>query len=214
MEQGWKPGDPAFLDPAIRRDRVREGARRSTIAGTGPTRGASPICSGRSPRTWCPESSCSEPKRKRAAAEPRFIFMSPRTRAKTPRPCNAMACAPFPFSIRSACSTPARLRPTSVLRNQRRSNWWRDGARRWRVARIRSAPSMASSRRRRSSASLGGVVGLGSDQAAGNNSHNIFSEMRSTAMFAKIAAGSPLAATGMAGAAYGDDWRSAGARRR
>jgi 5-methylthioadenosine/S-adenosylhomocysteine deaminase len=40
--------------------------------------------------------------------------------------------------------------------------------------------------------SFGGVVGLGSDQAAGNNSHNIFSEMRSTAMFAKIAAGSPL----------------------
>ena len=40
--------------------------------------------------------------------------------------------------------------------------------------------------------SLGGVVGLGSDQASGNNSHNIFSEMRSTAMFAKIAAGSPL----------------------
>lgn len=41
-------------------------------------------------------------------------------------------------------------------------------------------------------ASLGGVVGLGSDQAAGNNSHNIFAEMRATAMFAKIAAGSPL----------------------
>lgn len=40
--------------------------------------------------------------------------------------------------------------------------------------------------------SLGGVVGLGSDQAAGNNSHNIFAEMRSTAMFAKIAAGNPL----------------------
>ncbi len=40
--------------------------------------------------------------------------------------------------------------------------------------------------------SLGGIVGLGSDQAAGNNSHNIFAEMRSTAMFAKIAAGSPL----------------------
>jgi 5-methylthioadenosine/S-adenosylhomocysteine deaminase len=39
---------------------------------------------------------------------------------------------------------------------------------------------------------LGGVVGLGSDQAAGNNSHNIFAEMRATAMFAKIAAGSPL----------------------
>ncbi len=32
----------------------------------------------------------------------------------------------------------------------------------------------------------GGVVGLGSDQAAGNNTHNIFAEMRSTAMFAKI----------------------------
>jgi 5-methylthioadenosine/S-adenosylhomocysteine deaminase len=31
---------------------------------------------------------------------------------------------------------------------------------------------------------LGGVVGLGSDQAAGNNSHNIFAEMRATAMFA------------------------------
>lgn len=40
--------------------------------------------------------------------------------------------------------------------------------------------------------SLGGVVGLGSDQSAGNNSHNIFAEMRATAMFAKIAAGSPL----------------------
>jgi 5-methylthioadenosine/S-adenosylhomocysteine deaminase len=37
-----------------------------------------------------------------------------------------------------------------------------------------------------------GLVALGSDQAAGNNSHNIFSEMRATAMFAKIAAGSPL----------------------
>lgn len=40
--------------------------------------------------------------------------------------------------------------------------------------------------------SLGGVVGLGSDQAAGNNSHNIFAEMRATAMFAKISAGNPL----------------------
>jgi 5-methylthioadenosine/S-adenosylhomocysteine deaminase len=39
---------------------------------------------------------------------------------------------------------------------------------------------------------LGGLVALGSDQAPGNNSHNLFSEMRATAMFAKIAAGSPL----------------------
>lgn len=38
----------------------------------------------------------------------------------------------------------------------------------------------------------GGKVALGSDQSAGNNSHNVFSEMRATAMFAKIAAGSPL----------------------
>jgi 5-methylthioadenosine/S-adenosylhomocysteine deaminase len=38
---------------------------------------------------------------------------------------------------------------------------------------------------------LGGIVGLGSDQAAGNNSHNIFAEMRSTAMFAKITAEDP-----------------------
>ncbi len=38
----------------------------------------------------------------------------------------------------------------------------------------------------------GGVAGLGSDQAPGNNSHNIFSEMRATAMYAKIAATSPL----------------------
>src|SRR3712207_5578712 len=38
----------------------------------------------------------------------------------------------------------------------------------------------------------GGVGGLGSDQSAGNNSHNVFSEKRATAMFAKIAAGSPL----------------------
>lgn len=38
----------------------------------------------------------------------------------------------------------------------------------------------------------GGVAGLGSDQAPGNNSHNVFSEMRATAMYAKIAAGSPL----------------------
>ncbi|MGH2562397.1 MAG: amidohydrolase family protein [Thermomicrobiales bacterium] len=39
----------------------------------------------------------------------------------------------------------------------------------------------------------GGVVGLGSDQSAGNNSHNIFAEMRATAMFAKIKAEDPLA---------------------
>jgi 5-methylthioadenosine/S-adenosylhomocysteine deaminase len=38
----------------------------------------------------------------------------------------------------------------------------------------------------------GGIAGLGSDQAPGNNSHNVFSEMRATAMYAKIAAGSPL----------------------
>lgn len=38
---------------------------------------------------------------------------------------------------------------------------------------------------------LGGTVGLGSDQAPGNNSHNIFAEMRATAMFAKIKAGDP-----------------------
>jgi len=38
----------------------------------------------------------------------------------------------------------------------------------------------------------GGLVGLGSDQAPGNNSHNVFSEMRATAMFAKIKAESPL----------------------
>jgi 5-methylthioadenosine/S-adenosylhomocysteine deaminase len=40
--------------------------------------------------------------------------------------------------------------------------------------------------------SLGGVVALGSDQAPGNNSHNMFSEMRATAMYAKIKAESPL----------------------
>ncbi len=38
----------------------------------------------------------------------------------------------------------------------------------------------------------GGIAGLGSDQAPGNNSHNMFSEMRATAMYAKIAATSPL----------------------
>jgi 5-methylthioadenosine/S-adenosylhomocysteine deaminase len=38
---------------------------------------------------------------------------------------------------------------------------------------------------------LGGTVALGSDQSAGNNSHNIFSEMRATAMFAKIKAENP-----------------------
>lgn len=38
---------------------------------------------------------------------------------------------------------------------------------------------------------LGGTVGLGSDQAPGNNSHNVFSEMRATAMFAKVKAGDP-----------------------
>ncbi|MFL5760765.1 MAG: amidohydrolase family protein [Thermomicrobiales bacterium] len=38
---------------------------------------------------------------------------------------------------------------------------------------------------------LGGTVALGSDQSAGNNSHNIFAEMRATAMFAKIKAGNP-----------------------
>jgi 5-methylthioadenosine/S-adenosylhomocysteine deaminase len=40
---------------------------------------------------------------------------------------------------------------------------------------------------------LGGTVALGSDQSAGNNSHNVFSEMRATAMFAKIKAEDPTA---------------------
>jgi 5-methylthioadenosine/S-adenosylhomocysteine deaminase len=40
---------------------------------------------------------------------------------------------------------------------------------------------------------LGGHVALGSDQAPGNNSHNIFSEMRATAMYPKIRAEHPLA---------------------
>ena len=39
---------------------------------------------------------------------------------------------------------------------------------------------------------LGGICGLGSDQAPGNNSHNMFSEMRATAMYAKVKAESPL----------------------
>jgi len=39
---------------------------------------------------------------------------------------------------------------------------------------------------------LGGTVALGSDQAPGNNSHNVFSEMRATAMYAKIKAQNPL----------------------
>jgi 5-methylthioadenosine/S-adenosylhomocysteine deaminase len=41
-------------------------------------------------------------------------------------------------------------------------------------------------------AEAGGNVGLGSDQSAGNNSHNVFAEMRATAMFAKLTAKSPL----------------------
>ena len=41
-------------------------------------------------------------------------------------------------------------------------------------------------------AESGGIFALGSDQSAGNNSHNMFSEMRATAMFSKIVAGSPL----------------------
>ena len=36
-------------------------------------------------------------------------------------------------------------------------------------------------------------MALGSDQAPGNNSHNIFSEMRATAMYPKIRAEHPLA---------------------
>ncbi|MGH2532484.1 MAG: amidohydrolase family protein [Thermomicrobiales bacterium] len=38
----------------------------------------------------------------------------------------------------------------------------------------------------------GGIVGLGSDQSVGNNSHNVFAEMRATAIFAKIKAEDPL----------------------
>jgi 5-methylthioadenosine/S-adenosylhomocysteine deaminase len=39
----------------------------------------------------------------------------------------------------------------------------------------------------------GGVVGFGTDQSPGNNSHNIFAEMRANAMFAKLVAQDPLA---------------------
>src|SRR5262245_28555146 len=39
--------------------------------------------------------------------------------------------------------------------------------------------------------SAGGVVGLGSDQAPGNNNHNIFNEMKLTALFNKVRAADP-----------------------
>jgi 5-methylthioadenosine/S-adenosylhomocysteine deaminase len=39
--------------------------------------------------------------------------------------------------------------------------------------------------------SAGGMVGLGSDQAPGNNNHNIFNEMKLTALFNKIRTADP-----------------------
>jgi 5-methylthioadenosine/S-adenosylhomocysteine deaminase len=41
--------------------------------------------------------------------------------------------------------------------------------------------------------SAGGLVGLGSDQAPGNNNHNIFNEMKLTALFNKIRSADPEA---------------------
>jgi len=41
--------------------------------------------------------------------------------------------------------------------------------------------------------SAGGMVGLGSDQAPGNNNHNIFNEMKLTALFNKIRSADPEA---------------------
>ena len=60
---------------------------------------------------------------------------------------------------------------------------------------------------------FGGLVALGSDQAPGNNSHNIFAEMRATAMYAKIRAESPLPHPSLAGAAHGDHRGREGAGR-
>ena len=58
----------------------------------------------------------------------------------------------------------------------------------------------------------GGVVGLGSDQAAGNNCCNVFNEMKLAALFGKMHTKDPTAMPAGFGPPHGDDRRRPGAR--
>lgn len=192
MDQGWKPGDPAFLDPAVgeaafarelavfdRWNGVDEG-RITNLLG--------PIAADMVSRELLLRSK--EEARRRGTKIHLHVAQDPRENASTMQRYGLRAI-PFLDSIgvldagtiatHLCTATPEEVElvvqrgaPMACCTN---SIGIIDGI----------VPPAARFH------ALGGVVGLGSDQAAGNNSHNIFAEMRATAMFAKIIAGSPLA---------------------
>lgn len=191
MEQGWKPGDPAFLDPAVgEAEFENELAVYDRWNGTDEgriTNVLGPIAADMVSRELLLRAK--EEARKRGTKIHLHVSQDPRENNSTMQR-YGMRAIPFLDSIgvldEGTISThlcfaepeeielvARRGAPMACCTN---SIGTIDGI----------VPPAAHF------ASLGGVVGLGSDQAAGNNSHNIFAEMRSTAMFAKIAAGSPL----------------------
>ncbi len=191
MAQGWKPGDPAFLDSAIGEiEFAKELAVYDRWNGTDEGRITNllgPIAADMVSRELLLRAK--EEARRRGTKIHLHVAQDPRENTSTMQR-YGMRAIPFLDSIgvldggtiatHLCCAEPAEVElvarrgaPMACCTN---SIGTIDGI----------VPPAALF------ASLGGVVGLGSDQAAGNNSHNIFSEMRSTAMFAKIAAGSPL----------------------
>jgi 5-methylthioadenosine/S-adenosylhomocysteine deaminase len=191
MEQGWKPGDPAFLDPALGDAEFgRELAvydRWNGIDDGRITNVLGPIAADMVSKELLLR--VKEEARRRGAKIHLHVAQDPRENTATMQR-YGMRSIPFLDSIGvldagTIATHLCTAEPEEVELVARRgapmacctnSIGTIDGI----------VPPAAQF------SSLGGVVGLGSDQAAGNNSHNIFSEMRSTAMFAKIVTGSPL----------------------
>jgi 5-methylthioadenosine/S-adenosylhomocysteine deaminase len=191
MEQGWKPGDPAFLDPAIGEvEFERELAVYDRWNGTDEGRITNllgPIAADMVSKELLLRAK--EEARRRGTKIHLHVAQDPRENNATLQR-HGLRAIPFLDSIGvldagTIATHLCTAEPDEVELVARRgapmacctnSIGTIDG--------IVPPAALFSS--------FGGVVGLGSDQAAGNNSHNIFSEMRSTAMFAKIAAGSPL----------------------
>ncbi|MEA2584988.1 MAG: 5-methylthioadenosine/S-adenosylhomocysteine deaminase [Thermomicrobiales bacterium] len=191
QEQGWRPGEPALLDPAVgerglegeialfERWHDHDGGRISVVFG--------PIAADMVSEALLLR--CQDEARKRGTLIHLHVAQDPRENNATLRRAGLRAIpyldsigllAPETIAVHLSTATPDEVRLVAEKSGRMaccsNSIGIIDGV-------VPPAGLFRDS---------GGAVALGSDQAAGNNSHNVFAEMRATAMFAKIAAGSPL----------------------
>ena len=191
IEQGWRPGEPAILDPMVGERSLAEELAlfdRWNGADDGRVR----VVLGPIAADMVSESlllRCQAEARARGTSIHLHVAQDPRENNATLRRAGLRAIpyldaigllAPETIAVHLSTATPDEVRLVAAKTGRMtccsNSIGIIDGV-------VPPARLFADS---------GGAVALGSDQAAGNNSHNVFAEMRATAMFAKIIAGSPL----------------------